>query len=323
MMTQPVLDISNLSVDYQTPRGTVQALRHIHLQVPPAKVVGLVGESGCGKSTLISAVIRLMAENAHVAEGEIRFMGLDLQAMSAAELRGIRGRDISMVFQDPMTALNPVLTIGRQMKDIQYRDPLSGKKKRERAARMLERVGISDGLSRLDNYPHQFSGGMRQRITIAMALLVKPKLLIADEPTTALDATLEVQIIRLLKDLQTDFQCAILFISHHLNVIAELCDYVGVMYAGELVEKGTVRDIFHRPGHPYTRSLLECDPSVIEEPTRFLPTIPGDIPSLIDLPEGCIFQDRCEKVMSVCRKTQPPAVHLAEHHTAACHFLEE
>ena len=322
-MTQPVLDISNLCVNYQTPKGTVQALRHILLQVPPAKVVGLVGESGCGKSTLISAVIRLMAENAHVAEGKIQFMGLDLQAMSASELRGIRGRDISMVFQDPMTALNPVLTIGRQMVDIQYRDPLSGKKKRERAARMLERVGISDGLSRLDNYPHQFSGGMCQRITIAMALLVQPKLLIADEPTTALDATLEVQIIRLLKDLQTDFQCAILFISHHLNVIAELCDYVGVMYAGELVEKGTVRDIFHRPGHPYTRSLLECDPSVIEESTRFLPTIPGDIPSLIDLPEGCIFQDRCEKVLSVCRKTPPPAVHLAEHHTAACHFLEE
>jgi len=322
-MTQPVLDISNLSVNYQTPKGTVQALRHINLQVPPAKVVGLVGESGCGKSTLISAVIRLMAENAQVAAGKIMFMGLDLQGFSASELRGIRGRDISMVFQDPMTALNPVLTIGRQMVDIQYREGLSRKKKRERAARMLERVGISDGLSRLDNYPHQFSGGMRQRITIAMALLVQPKLLIADEPTTALDATLEVQIIRLLKDLQTDFQCAILFISHHLNVIAELCDYVGVMYAGELVEKGTVRDIFHRPGHPYTRSLLKCDPSVIEKPTRFLPTIPGDIPSLIDLPKGCIFQDRCAHVMSVCRKTPPPAVHLAEHHTAVCHFLEE
>ena len=321
-MAEPVLDIRNLSVNYFTPRGTVQALRRINLQVPSAKVVGLVGESGCGKSTLISAVIRLMAENARVAAGEIRFLGKDMHHLSSRDLQGIRGRDMSMVFQDPMTALNPVFTIGRQMKDIQYRDAVSGKEKLKRAADMLSLVGIPDAVSRLDNFPHHFSGGMRQRITIAMALLVQPKLLIADEPTTALDATLEVQIIRLLKDLQADFQCAILFISHHLNVIAELCDFVGVMYAGELVEKGSVRDIFHRPGHPYTKALLECDPSVIAEPTRFLPTIPGEIPSLIDLPEGCIFHDRCPRAAQVCQKTPPPEVSLADHHTAACHCLE-
>ncbi len=321
-MAEPVLDIRNLSVNYLTPRGTVKALRRINLQVPSAKVVGLVGESGCGKSTLISAVIRLMAENARVAAGEIRFTGKDMQQLSSRDLRAIRGRDMSMVFQDPMTALNPVFTVGRQMKDIQYRDAVSGKEKLKRASDMLSLVGIPDAVSRLDNYPHHFSGGMRQRITIAMALLVQPKLLIADEPTTALDATLEVQIIRLLKDLQADFQCAILFISHHLNVIAELCDFVGVMYAGELVEKGSVRDIFHRPGHPYTRALLECDPSVIAEPTRFLPTIPGEIPSLIDLPEGCIFHDRCPGAAQVCKNTPPPEVSLAEHHTAACHCLE-
>lgn len=321
-MAEPVLDIRNLSVNYLTPRGTVQALRRINLQVPAAKVVGLVGESGCGKSTLISAVIRLMAENARMAAGEIRFTGKEMQQLSPRELRAIRGRDISMVFQDPMTALNPVFTIGRQMADIQYRDAVSGKEKLKRAADMLSLVGIPDAVSRLYNYPHHFSGGMRQRITIAMALLVQPKLLIADEPTTALDATLEVQIIRLLKDLQADFQCAILFISHHLNVIAELCDFVGVMYAGELVEKGSVRDIFHRPGHPYTRALLECDPSVIAEPTRFLPTIPGEIPSLIDLPEGCIFHDRCPGAAQVCKNTPPPEVSLGEHHTAACHCLE-
>ncbi len=321
-MAEPVLDIRNLSVNYLTPRGTVKALRRINLQVPSAKVVGLVGESGCGKSTLISTVIRLMAENARVAAGEIRFTGKDMQQLSPRDLRAIRGRDMSMVFQDPMTALNPVFTVGRQMADIQYRDAVSRKEKLKRASDMLSLVGIPDAVSRLDNYPHHFSGGMRQRITIAMALLVQPKLLIADEPTTALDATLEVQIIRLLKALQADFQCAILFISHHLNVIAELCDFVGVMYAGELVEKGSVRDIFHRPGHPYTRALLECDPSVIAEPTRFLPTIPGEIPSLIDLPEGCIFHDRCPRAAQVCKKTPPPEVSLAEHHTVACHCLE-
>ncbi|MCA1794772.1 MAG: ABC transporter ATP-binding protein [Desulfobacteraceae bacterium] len=321
-MIESVLDIRNLSVSYATPRGTVQALRRINLKVPRAKVVGLVGESGCGKSTLISAVIRLMAENALVAAGEIRFLGQDMQYLSPPELRGIRGRDMSMVFQDPMTALNPVFTIGRQMVDIQYRDGVSKKAKAKRAADMLSLVGIPDAVSRLDNYPHHFSGGMCQRITIAMALLVQPKLLIADEPTTALDATLEVQIIRLLKELQADFQCAILFISHHLNVIAELCDFVGVMYAGELVEKGSVRDIFQRPAHPYTRALLECDPSVIEERTRFLPTIPGEIPSLIDLPEGCIFHDRCPKAEQVCTKTRPPEVSITEHHTALCHCLE-
>jgi oligopeptide/dipeptide ABC transporter ATP-binding protein len=321
-MSEPVLDIKNLSVNYFTPRGTVRALRRINLQVPKAKVVGLVGESGCGKSTLISAVIRLMAENARVAGGAIRFLERDMNSLSSRELQNIRGREMSMVFQDPMTALNPVFTIGRQMVDIQYRDSVQRKEKLKRAADILSLVGIPDAVSRLENYPHHFSGGMRQRITIAMALLVQPRLLIADEPTTALDATLEVQIIRLFKELQADFQCAVLFISHHLNVIAELCDFVGVMYAGELVEKGSVRDIFHRPAHPYTRALLECDPSVISEPTRFLPTIPGEIPSLIDLPEGCIFKDRCPRAAKVCRKTPPPEVSIAEHHTAACHCLE-
>lgn len=321
-MSEPALDIRNLSVNYLTPRGTVKALRRIDLQVPMSKVVGLVGESGCGKSTLISAVIRLMAENARVSDGSIRFLEQDMNRLSSRELQNIRGREMSMVFQDPMTALNPVFTIGRQMLDIQYRDAVRRKEKLKRAADMLSLVGIPDAVSRLDNYPHHFSGGMRQRITIAMALLVQPKLLIADEPTTALDATLEVQIIRLLKELQADFHCAILFISHHLNVIAELCDFVGVMYAGELVEKGTVRDIFHRPAHPYTRALLECDPSVISEPTRFLPTIPGEIPSLIDLPDGCIFHDRCPRAEPVCGRTPPPEVSIAEQHTAACHCLE-
>lgn len=230
---QSVLEIDRLTVAYRTARGSLQALRDVSLTVPRGEIVGIVGESGCGKSTLISAVIRLLAPNAEVLDGHIRFHGEDLLPLDENAMRALRGTDLAMVFQDPMTSLNPVLTIGRQMLDIQYREPASKADKRARSARMLSRVGIPDPQERLDNYPHQLSGGMRQRVAIAMALMMKPSLLIADEPTTALDATLEVQIIHQLKTLQEDIGCSILFISHHLGVIAELCDRVVVMYAGE------------------------------------------------------------------------------------------
>jgi peptide/nickel transport system ATP-binding protein len=320
-MTGPVLDIRNLSVDFLSPRGPVHAMRNVNLTVPEGEVVGLVGESGCGKSTLIMAVMRLLAENAVVRSGEILFRGESVLRMSAAQLRALRGNRISMVFQDPMTSLNPVITIGTQMIDIQYRDRISRGEKRRRAAEMLGRVGIPDPEKRLQSYPHHFSGGMRQRITIAMALLAQPDLLIADEPTTALDATLEVQIIKLLKDLQDRMGCSILFVSHHLNVIAELCDHVSVMYAGEAVEHGTVRDIFHRPGHPYTKALLRCDPAIIREKTRELPSIPGEIPDLVNLPPGCIFRSRCPSAMEVCRKEPPPRYPVNGGHEAACYLL--
>jgi oligopeptide/dipeptide ABC transporter ATP-binding protein len=305
-------------MDFLTPRGRLHALRRVDLDVPPGEVVGVVGESGCGKSTLISAVIRLMSENADIVQGEIMFEGRSLLGLSREKMRRLRGDRISMVFQDPMTSLNPVLTIGRMMTDIQYRDKISRAEKRKRAADMLGRVGIPDPEGRLDQYSHHFSGGMRQRITIAMALLANPALLIADEPTTALDATLEVQIIHLLKELQENIGCSILFVSHHLNVIAELCDRVTVMYAGEAVESGSVRDIFHRPAHPYTRALLECDPAIIKKKTRHLPTIPGEIPDLIDLPRGCIFAARCPLVVDDCRRETPPLIDVAPGHYAAC-----
>ena len=221
-----------------------------------------------------------------------------------------------------MTALNPVLSIGTQMTDIQYRDPISKADKRQRSIDMLQRVGIPDPESRLGNFPHQFSGGMRQRIAIAMALQAEPALLIADEPTTALDATLEVQIIHRLKELQQDMGCSILFISHHLGVIAELCDSVVVMYGGEVVEQGSVRDIFHRPAHPYTRKLLECDPARIAEITRSLPTIPGEIPDLANLPAGCIFSERCDDCIDLCRSTLPPDRDISPQHRARCHLVE-
>ncbi|MCU9837978.1 ABC transporter ATP-binding protein [Ruegeria sp. WL0004] len=317
-----VLNIRGLSVGYSTPRGKLRALRDVSMMVPEGKIVGIVGESGCGKSTLISAIIRLMAPNARVGAGEVRFQGRDLLAETEAQMRALRGTQISMVFQDPMQTHNPVLTVGRQMMDIQYRERLSRAEKRQRAERMLALVGIPDPEARLNQYPFEFSGGMRQRIAIAMALMAKPALLIADEPTTALDATLEVQIIKRLRELQDEIGCGVLFISHHLGVIAELCDEVVVMYAGEVVETGSVRDVFHAPAHPYTRALLECDPGHIKVKTRVLPTIPGNIPDLVNLPGGCIFADRCERRHAACAAR--PAMALAgDGHRAACHLITE
>ena len=316
-MTAPVLDIRDLSVSYHTDLGPLRALRNINMKIQPARIVGIVGESGCGKSTLISSIIRLLAPNAQVDAGSIQFNGNDLLTLEPEAMRALRGDEISMVFQDPMTSLNPVMTIGRQMTDVQYRDNRSKADKLARAGRMLERVGIADPAEQLKRYPHHLSGGMRQRVAIAMALMTEPALLIADEPTTALDATLEVQIIHRLQQLQRDFGCAILFISHHLGVIAELCDEVVVMYAGEVVESGTTHDVFLEPQHPYTRKLLECDPARIAQATRNLPVIAGTLPDLADLPEGCIFRSRCDVCIDICARERPALD--GGDHCSACH----
>jgi oligopeptide/dipeptide ABC transporter ATP-binding protein len=320
-MEPPVLDIRNLSVSYRTDRGTLRALRNVDMQIRPGRITGIVGESGCGKSTLISAIIRLLAPNAHIDGGSLLFRGNDLLGLDPEAMRALRGDEISMVFQDPMTSLNPVTTIGRLMLDVQHRDMRTKTEKRERAARMLQRVGIPDPAEQLTRYPHQLSGGMRQRVAIAMALMTEPKLLIADEPTTALDATLEVQIIHRLQKLQRDFGCAILFISHHLGVIAELCDEVVVMYAGEVVESGTTREVFLKPQHPYTRKLLECDPARIAEPARTLPVIGGSLPDLVDLPQGCVFRSRCDQAIDVCERERPALPD--NKHCAACHVSNQ
>ena len=316
-MTAPILDIRDLSVSYDTDRGLLRALRNVNIPISPGRIVGIVGESGCGKSTLISAIIRLLAPNAQIDGGSILFKENDLLALEPEAMRALRGVEISMVFQDPMTSLNPVMTIGRQMTDIQYRDNRSKSEKLARATRLLERVGIADPAEQLNRYPHHLSGGMRQRVAIAMALMTEPALLIADEPTTALDATLEVQIIHRLQQLQRDFGCAILFISHHLGVIAELCDEVVVMYAGEIVESGPTRDVFLKARHPYTRKLLECDPARIEQATRNLPVIAGKLPDLVDLPDGCVFRTRCDVSIELCSRERPPLE--GGDHCAACH----
>jgi len=313
-----ILEIQNLSVSYGTGAGPLQALRDVDFSVPQGKIIGIVGESGCGKSTLISTIIRLLAPNARIDSGEILFKGNDLLTMTDEQMRCLRGDEISMVFQDPMTSLNPVLPIGRQMADIQYRSAAGGAEKNARSVTMLGRVGIPDPEAQLYRYPHQLSGGMRQRVAIAMALMAEPSLLIADEPTTALDATLEVQIIHRLRELQQDFGCSILFISHHLGVIAELCDEVVVMYAGEVVESGPMRSVFLEPRHPYTQKLLECDPARIPEPTRNLPVIEGSLPNLVELPGGCIFRERCAQPLAHCG-TQRPGL-AGDRHQVSCHL---
>jgi oligopeptide/dipeptide ABC transporter ATP-binding protein len=316
-MTEPVLNIKDLSVSYQTNRGVLRALRNVNLQIQPGRIVGIVGESGCGKSTLISTIIRLLAPNAQIDGGSIQFGQHDLLRLDPEAMRALRGNELSMVFQDPMTSLNPVMTIGRQMTDIQYRDNRSKARKRARAVEMLERVGIADPAEQLKRYPHHLSGGMRQRVAIAMALMTEPALLIADEPTTALDATLEVQIIHRLQQLQRDFGCAILFISHHLGVIAELCDEVVVMYAGEVVESGKTREVFHKPQHPYTRKLLDCDPARIKRVSRNLPVIKGTLPDLVDVVDGCIFRVRCDDSIDKCARERPTLND--GDHCSACH----
>jgi len=294
----------------------------VDLDIARGSIVGLVGESGSGKSTLALAIMGLMPHNATMVEGSLRFGDLDLGRLRPAALRALRGDRLSMVFQDPMTALNPVRAIGLQMTDIQYRERrLSQAGKRRKAAEMLRKVGIPDPERQLGRYPHEFSGGMRQRIAIAMGIVQKPELLIADEPTTALDVTMEAQIIQLLRQLQGEVNGSILFISHNLGLIAELCDFVVVLYAGEVVEQGSVRDIFHRARHPYTRALLECDPARIAEVRRELPTIAGDVPNLLRVPAGCIFAPRCPQVFEPCGSAHPADHAAGPGHAARCHLL--
>jgi peptide/nickel transport system ATP-binding protein len=318
----PVLEIRDLSVNFRTARGPVRALRHVDLDVPRGAIVGVVGESGSGKSTLALAIMGLMSENAEIDGGRMNFSGIDLRQLSSAGLQALRGRRMTMVFQDPMTSLNPVRAIGKQMIDIQYREAnVSLAEKRRKSADMLRLVGIPDAARQLGRHSHEFSGGMRQRIAIAMSLLEKPELLIADEPTTALDVTLEAQIIQLLRELRGELNTSILFISHNLGVVAELCDFIVVLYAGEVVERGPVRAIFHRPQHPYTQALLACDPARIDAIQRDLPTIPGDVPNLLRVPKGCVFAPRCPKVFAPCHDQFPPDVAVSEGHVGRCHLL--
>jgi oligopeptide/dipeptide ABC transporter ATP-binding protein len=323
-MEKPLLDIRGLNVDFRTPRGRVHALRDVSFSVPRGKSVGVVGESGSGKSTVIWAITQLLARNAVVEGGEVLFDGEDILKRTEAQMIDVRGEKASIVFQDPMTSQVPVLNYAQQMTDILYRRrDMSKSEKKAKAIAMMRRVGIPDPEARIIQYPHQFSGGMRQRAGIAMALLMDPMLLIADEPTTALDVTMEAQIIHLMRELQSEFDATLMIVSHNLGLIAELCDEVVVMYAGEVIETGGVRDIFYRPAHPYTQALLECDPAREEERARLLPVIPGDIPDLHEPPKGCVFAPRCKHGSAHCHANVPVAVALnGESHLARCHLLD-
>ncbi len=318
-MTVPLLQIDRLSVAYQTQTGVVAALREASLIAHAGEVIGIVGESGCGKSTLAASVINLLPDNAKVTSGAVRYKGQDILRLPPQAQRALRGQSIAMIFQDPMTAFNPVLTIGDQLIDFQHGLHVSTPDKRKRAVALLARVGMPDPELCMHRYPHELSGGMRQRAAIAAALLMNPNVLVADEPTTALDVTMEAQILHLLRDLRRDYPGTILVVTHHLGVVAELCDRVYVMYAGEVVEEARVDDLFHAARHPYTRALLACDPGHLTQPVSRLPTIPGRLPNLTTPLHGCSFAPRCALASPLCQTTPPPRVQISDSQAVLCH----
>jgi oligopeptide/dipeptide ABC transporter ATP-binding protein len=314
-----MIRVEHLSLSYATDRGPLQALRDVSLHAEAGEVVGIVGESGCGKSTLALALPMLLPENARITAGRILLDGQDIVSLPEPARRPLRGPGIAMVFQDPMTAFNPVLTIGQQLVDAQTNLHRPRAEAEAAARAMLARVGLPDPAAILRRHVHELSGGMRQRVGIAAALLLTPRVLVADEPTTALDVTMEAQILHLLRDLRTDHKGAILVITHHLGVVGELCDRVYVMYAGEVVEEAPVDTLYHAARHPYTRALMACDPAVLPGRVSPLPTIPGRLPDLVTPPPGCAFADRCPIVQGHCRTTPPPRVTLGPGHAVMCH----
>ena len=320
-MTGPLLSIEDLDLRFASDRGELHALHGVSLTVNEGEIVGLVGESGCGKSITAAAVLGLLPmPPARIAGGRIVYKGEDLLTLSDRAMRRIRGPEIAMIFQEPMTALNPVFTIGSQMSDVLCRHQrLSRRAARLKAIDWLNRVGIADAGARVDAYPHQLSGGMRQRVMIAMALSCRPRLLIADEPTTALDVTIQAQVLELMRTLVREEGVAMLLITHDLGVVAETCDRVHVMYCGRVVEQATTRALFAAPRHPYTRGLLECLPRIDGAAVGGrLPTIPGTVPELSKLPPGCAFAPRCPRVQADCEQAPPPVRALQADHLAAC-----
>ena len=327
-MTDPLLSIRDLVVEFATEDGVVHAVDGISYDVWPGEIVGIVGESGSGKSVSVMSVLGLIPQPpGRIVRGEATFKGHDLLRVSPTELRHVRGNEIAMVFQDPMTSLNPVLTIGFQLAEaVQVHHPDVGDEAAtKRAAELLALVGVPNPGQRVDQYPHEFSGGMRQRAMIAMAIANQPSLLIADEPTTALDVTIQAQIVEVLKAAQRETQAATILITHDLGLIAELADRVVVMYAGRIVEVGEVHEIFHAPRHPYTVGLMDSLPR-LEADEKWLRSIPGQPPSLIDVPPGCPYHPRCflRQGRERCRTEEPPlrTVERAGH-VSACHFAEE
>jgi oligopeptide/dipeptide ABC transporter ATP-binding protein len=321
-MSQPLLELRNLTTVYPARRGLVQAVDSINLSLNSGDILGLVGESGCGKSTVLLSILRLIRPPGFISGGEILFRGQDLGKLQPNKLRAIRGKEISMIFQDPLSTLNPVFPIGEQIREALELHNMMGQRQmgifnrsirnreKARVLEVMEEVGISSSLSRYRAYPHEFSGGMQQRALIAIALACNPALLLADEPTTALDVTIQAQILNLMKNINRDHGTAIILVTHDLGVAAEFCDSIAVMYAGRIVERGSVDEVVENPQHPYTQGLLNCRPRITPVKERIAP-IPGNVPDLSELPAGCAFAPRCILARSTCAEGPVPMMEIA------------
>lgn len=318
-----LLEVNNLKIDIKTHKGVVQAVRGIDFHLNEQETLAVVGESGSGKSITMKGIMGILPKNGKVTGGSVLFGGRDLTAYSERQMQKVRGSDIAMIFQDPMTSLNPTMRIGKQIEEMlkAHKKDMNSEQYKARAIELLDMVGISNPEARYRQYPHQLSGGMRQRVIIAIALACEPKVLIADEPTTALDVTIQAQILDLMRSLQKKTKTSIIIITHNLGVVANIADRVAVMYGGKLVETGDVYDIFRNPGHEYTRGLLASIPKAHEKGKR-LYAIPGTPPDLMDPPKGCPFAPRCRETMVVCQQFMPEYTECGDCHRSACWLLD-
>lgn len=319
MDSRNILEIQDLHLSIPTEKGVLRIVNGVDLSIPHGSVVGLVGESGCGKTMTAKSILRIFRKPARIDSGRLLFDGRDLAALTEREMQDVRGNDISMVFQEPMTALNPVLKVGRQVQEVllTHKKASSAAEARQQVIRLFERVGIPEAEHRFSCYPHELSGGLCQRVMIAMAMVCSPKLLVADEPTTALDVTIEAQILRLMQELQRQEEMSILLISHNMGVVAQICDYIYVMYAGRIVEHAPVFELFDHPEHPYTRGLLESIPRIGRN-QEYLTMIPGVVPNLLHLKDGCAFAGRCPWAKEGCRAKEPSLEEIRQGHFCSC-----
>lgn len=322
-MEKLTLKVQNLSTSFFSERGEIKAVNDVSFQVPRRSIVGIVGESGCGKSMTARSIMGLVKYPGRIVSGSIELEGKELTDLSARDMSVVRGEEISMIFQEPMTSLNPVMKVGHQVREaVLLHRKVSKKEAKDKVLRIFEEVGISEPEKRYNCYPHELSGGLRQRVMIAMAMVCRPKLLIADEPTTALDVTVEAQILQLMKKLRDDVGTSIILISHNLGVIAEVCDFVHVMYAGRIVESGETFELFDNPQHPYTRGLMSAVNS-LSQCQPCLETIPGTVPNLLDLKDGCSFAPRCAHCDRRCITETPVPTDVRPGHAVRCHRVQE
>ena len=316
-MSENILSVQNLHTSFHTDKGEVKAVNGVTFNLEKGKILGIVGESGSGKSVTAYSIMRILEKNGRITEGKILYKGQDIAEFSEKQMREFRGKCCSIIFQDPMTSLNPVFTVGNQLREaIELHTDRKGKEAEARAIEMLTLVGVNEPEERVKQYPYELSGGMRQRVMIAMALACEPDILIADEPTTALDVTIQAQILELMQSLQKKLGMAIIMVTHDLGVIADMCDEIIVMYGGRVCERGTAEDIFYRPHHEYTKGLLRSIPNVDRIGEKLIP-IPGTPINLLNMPKGCAFCPRCEEAMKICIEEQPPEMQMPDGHFAS------